>query len=99
MRCGWAAFPFVRKTTPCPLPRLPITNAVYPGTLPEWPYKWPPLGYERLRRNAPDMVEFLRRALEVSARKRFRDGQQMLDSFSKAKITALRRLERRRRRR
>lgn len=69
------------------------------GVLPEWPYDWPPKGYDKLRRRAPGMVDFLRRSLEPSARKRFRDGQQMLDAFESAKADTLRTLERRRRRR
>ncbi len=68
------------------------------GVLPEWPYDWPPRGYDRLRRQAPDMVEFLRRALQVPTRKRFRDATQMLAAYETAKAATLRRLERRRRR-
>ena len=69
------------------------------GKLPDWPYDWPPPGYDRLRRNAPDMVDFLRRSIQVPARKRFRDADQMLEAFLVAKQQTLRRLERRRRRR
>lgn len=69
------------------------------GVLPEWPYDWPPKGYDKLRRRAPGMEEFLRRALEPSARKRYRDAEQMLAAFEEAKADTLRRLERRRRRR
>lgn len=69
------------------------------GKLPDWPYDWPPPAYDRLRRNAPHMVDFLRRALEVPARKRYRDAEDMLEAFLEAKQQTLRLLERRRRRR
>jgi serine/threonine-protein kinase len=55
------------------------------GQWPEWPYEWPFPGHERLKgRVHPDMIRFLQRATEVSQRKRFRDGDQMLDAFLKA---------------
>jgi serine/threonine-protein kinase len=68
------------------------------GWWPEYPYDWPPAGYQRLRRRAhPDLVKFLRRAIEPSPRKRFRDAEQMLEAFRGAKATALRHAKRRRR--
>ena len=44
------------------------------GELPEWPYDWPPPGYDRLVRNAPELGEVLQRALRVDTRRRYRDA-------------------------
>jgi serine/threonine-protein kinase len=61
------------------------------GQRPEWPYQWPPPGHQRLRRRVhPDLIDFLRRAIEPDPRKRFRDGVQMLHVFRRVKKRALR---------
>jgi len=52
------------------------------GHLPEWPFAWPTVGYERLReRLHPEMVELLQKSLELEARKRFRDATRMLAAY------------------
>ena len=67
------------------------------GYLPEWPFDWPPEGYRRLRQRVhPDMVSALRRALEISPRKRHRDATVFLREFRAAKRkTLLRAIQRR----
>ncbi len=61
------------------------------GGRPEWPYDWPPPGYQQLRRKAhPDLIAFLRRGTDPNPRKRFRDADQMLNVFRKAKRQAVR---------
>jgi serine/threonine protein kinase len=56
------------------------------GHWPEWPYEWPPKGIARMRQRLhPDMVAVIRRAMDVNPRKRFRDADQMLDAFMKAR--------------
>jgi serine/threonine-protein kinase len=61
------------------------------GTLPEWPYGWPPRGIERLRRRAHrDLVELVKRAIEFHSRKRFRDAEQMRNAFLRVKPRAIR---------
>jgi len=63
------------------------------GELPEWPFGWPPPGVDRIRKNFhPDMVSFLRRALEVDEKKRYGSAVQMLDAFQKLKPRVLRKL-------
>jgi len=58
---------------------------------PEWPYEWPPPGYNKMRRRVhPELFEFLRRALQIKPRKRFRDADQMLHTFRRIKPRALR---------
>jgi serine/threonine-protein kinase len=60
------------------------------GTLPEWPYDWPPPGYQRLRRLHPDLVQLVRRAMSVDPHTRFRDAGQMLASLRRMKSRVLR---------
>ncbi len=61
------------------------------GHLPEWPYRWPPLGIERLRRKGhPDLIQWLRKAIDPDPRKRFDDARQMLNAFQRLKPRALR---------
>jgi serine/threonine-protein kinase len=68
-----------------------VLYRMFSGVLPEWPYEWPPPGYLRLRgRLHPDLIKFLRRALEVKPSRRFRDGEQMLAEFRRIKARALR---------
>jgi len=60
------------------------------GELPEWPYEWPLPGYTRLRRRVPaGFIEFIRRAMEVNPRKRYRDANKMLEEFHILKQKAL----------
>ncbi len=67
------------------------------GHLPEWPFDWPPEGYRRLRQRVhPDMVAVLKKALEVSPRKRYRDASSLLRVFRQAKRKTLQRAIQRR---
>ena len=76
-----------------------ILYRMYSACLPEWPFHWPPPGFDRVRRSVhPDVIAFLRRALEVDHRKRFRDGRQMWLAFRRMKARALRATPARRRR-
>lgn len=59
------------------------------GTLPKWPFDWPPPGFQRLKRRVrPEMIDILRRALEIDERKRFADCGQMLAAFRKVRARA-----------
>lgn len=56
------------------------------GKLPEWPYRWPFPGYDRLKRNVhPDLISLIRKATELDAGKRFRDAGKMLETYRKTK--------------
>ncbi|MEX1363615.1 MAG: serine/threonine-protein kinase [Nannocystaceae bacterium] len=61
------------------------------GELPEWPYDWPPPGYERLARHAPELAEVLQRATLVDTRRRYRDATQMLTAYRRAMRAIVRR--------
>jgi serine/threonine-protein kinase len=72
-----------------------LAYRILAGTLPEWPYAWPPPGYANLRRKAhPDLIDVVRRSLEVKPSKRFRDAGEMLRAYQRAKRKSLRRLQR-----
>ena len=76
-----------------------ILHRMLTGVLPEWPYRWPLPGYQKLRRRVhPDMIVFLQRALDTHPRKRFRDADQMLRAFRPARAKTLRRAAGQRRR-
>ena len=75
-----------------------ILYRMFSGHLPEWPYGWPPPGYDRLRRRVhADLIALLRRALSVDPRRRFRDADQMLAAFRRVKPRAIRKAASRRR--
>ncbi len=68
-----------------------IMYRMFCGHWPEWPFEWPPPGYERARKRLhPDMLGLMRRAMEVDPRKRFRDAEHMLKSFRRIRSRALR---------
>jgi serine/threonine-protein kinase len=61
------------------------------GALPEWPFEWPPPGYDRVRKSIHrDVISFLQRALQVDSRKRYADASRMLTAFKRIKPKALR---------
>ncbi len=63
-----------------------ILYRMFAGHLPEWPFDWPPAGYDRLRRNLhPDVIRFLQRSMQVDHRKRFTDAVQMAEQFKRLK--------------
>lgn len=60
------------------------------GHLPSWPFEWPTLGYERIKRRIhPDLLKLMRRAIEVKPEKRFQDAGHMLVSFRRLKNRSL----------
>lgn len=68
-----------------------VLYRMFSGRLPEWPYDWPPPGLERLRGKVHrELIAFLRKAIEVAPRKRFRDAAQMLDAFEQISERVLR---------
>ncbi len=61
------------------------------GTLPQWPFDWPPPGHERLARRVPELSDVLKRAMQIDARRRYRDAGQMLVAYRSAQRKVLRR--------
>jgi serine/threonine-protein kinase len=60
------------------------------GHLPEWPFRWPPPGYGRLKTRVPaDLVELLRRSIDVNPRQRFAEAGAMLAALRRIRSRAL----------
>jgi hypothetical protein len=73
-----------------------LVYRMFAGVLPEWPYEWPPPGFDRARQLLhPDVLALLRRCLDVDDRKRFPDAQALLAAFQRVKGRALRQRTRR----
>lgn len=63
-----------------------VLYRMFAGELPEWPFKWPPRGIDKLRSRAhPDLVRLIRKSIELSPAKRFRNAVPMADAFEKIK--------------
>jgi hypothetical protein len=63
-----------------------VIYELFSGELPEWPYTWPPPGYDRLRRSAHlQFCALLRRALRLEQGRRFENAIQMLAAFQRLK--------------
>lgn len=61
------------------------------GVLPEWPYAWPPKGLSTLRRKVhPDLIDVLRKAMELRPSNRYQDANAMLRAFLPAKRKTIR---------
>ena len=58
-----------------------VIHQLLTGKLPQWPFAWPTEGWQRLKPHHQDLREFVRRGMEVEARKRFRDAVAMYGEF------------------
>ncbi len=55
------------------------------GHLPEYPFDWPPEGFNLLRRRVhADLLQVLKKSMEVDPKSRYRDADQMLRIFRPA---------------
>ncbi len=69
-----------------------ILYRMFSGHLPEWPYHWPPHGFDRVHRSLhPKVVTLLRRSMEVDSAKRFADAITMRRAFERTRSRAIRR--------
>jgi eukaryotic-like serine/threonine-protein kinase len=66
-----------------------VIHQLLTGKLPKWPFEWPCEGSERLKRMHPELRELVRRAVEVDARMRYRDGAVMYRAFKRLKRKTL----------
>jgi tRNA A-37 threonylcarbamoyl transferase component Bud32 len=67
-----------------------VMYRMFSGRLPEWPYEWPPPGFERLRgRLHPDLIELLRKAIQLNPFRRFKDVEQMQAAFRRIRPRAV----------
>jgi len=61
------------------------------GKLPEWPFKWPMVGHERLSaRVSPEYAGMLRKAIQLDPADRYRSAIEMYAAFRKIKRRAIR---------
>jgi serine/threonine-protein kinase len=68
-----------------------VLYRMFTGQLPDWPFEWPMVGHERLKGKVhPRLISFLRKAIDVTPRKRFRDGGQMQEAFDEIEGQVLR---------
>ena len=59
-----------------------ILYRIFAGQLPEWPFEWPPPGSQKLKSRIPsELIDVIRRAIEPSPAKRYRDCIQMARAF------------------
>ncbi len=64
-----------------------VIYRLFSGTLPEWPYKWPPAGYPRIRAKLrPRMLSWLRKAIEFKPQDRFRNAVAMQRAFNEIHV-------------
>ncbi len=69
------------------------------GKWPEWPFEWPGPAYRRLKSQAhPDLMALIRKATELAPRKRFRDGNQLLNAFQRVKPRSMQFVRKKKRR-
>ncbi len=63
-----------------------ILYRMFSGTLPDWPFEWPPPNFHNLQRRLdPAFCQLIRKSMHVQAKLRFTDAGQMLEAFSKIK--------------
>jgi len=68
-----------------------VLYKMFSGKLPEWPYEWPMAGYDRLRKRVrPELVEMLRKSIQLDPAKRYRTAVQMQADFERLKSNARR---------
>lgn len=68
-----------------------VLYRLFSGKLPEWPFNWPMIGYDRLKaRVRPDLIELLRRAIQLDPADRYRDAMQMYADFNRLQSRARR---------
>lgn len=63
-----------------------VIHEMLTGEIPEWPFAWPTTGYERLRDKVhADLIELLRKSMQLSTNKRYADALSMLAAFARIK--------------
>ncbi|HAN96976.1 MAG TPA: hypothetical protein DCQ98_05870 [Planctomycetaceae bacterium] len=68
-----------------------VVYRMFSGVLPEWPYQWPLPGLDRLKaKTPPEMIELLRRSLELDPKKRFRDAAALQTAYRRLRGKVLR---------
>lgn len=73
-----------------------VLYRMFSGKLPEWPYEWPLPAQDRLEaRVRPELVEMLKKAIQIDPKKRYRDAVQMHAAFETLQSHARRQVRQR----
>ena len=68
-----------------------VLYRMFSGTLPEWPFEWPLAGYDKLQaRVRPEIIEILRKSIQLDPKKRYRDALLMHADFQRTQSHARR---------
>jgi len=66
-----------------------VLYRLFSGKLPEWPFDWPGVGHDRLAaRVRPEVIEVLRKAIQLDPGKRYRNAVQMQADFARSQSHA-----------
>ena len=66
-----------------------VLYRLFSGKLPEWPFEWPMAGHDRLvARVRPEIVDMLRKSIQLDPKKRYRDAVHMQAQFELAQSHA-----------
>jgi len=70
-----------------------VIYQMFSGRLPEWPYKWPPPGHDRVRKKLkPKVRAWLRKSLEFRPRDRYRNAVTMERQFKQIRAKLVKRV-------
>ena len=62
-----------------------VLYRMFSGKLPEWPFDWPMAGHDKLSaRVRPELIEILRKAIQLDPAKRYRDAVLMQSDFEQS---------------
>jgi len=68
-----------------------VLYRLFSGKLPEWPFEWPLIGDDKLRaRMRPEVIEVLKKSIQLDPGKRYKDAVQMQADFARAQTHARR---------
>ncbi len=68
-----------------------VLYKLFSGKLPEWPFEWPMVGQERLKKRVrPELLALLRKSIQLDPAKRYRNALQMQSDFERLKSNARR---------
>ena len=74
-----------------------VLYRLFSGKLPEWPFKWPMVGHERLQSKvSPEFITMLRKAIQLDPADRYRNAVEMYAEFGRLKRRADRARKKRR---
>ena len=68
-----------------------VLYRLFSGKLPEWPFAWPMPGHERLKKRVrPELIDMLRKAIQLDPGMRYKTALQMQSDFERQKSHARR---------